>query len=145
MVGETEVGDPVGRRVGKLLAAADGSWRGGGAHGRRWQRRRRDRTRVWGGGGGGGGSKFERATSEASTRGTEAGRWMGSGRFVKETEMLGEIFLDSNFEPRPREAEWGEGATEGDDEARRFHGVGVPLPVRSAWAETATVCLPLLG
>lgn len=66
MVGEAEVGDPVGRRVGQLPAAADGSWRGGGAHGRRWQRKGRDRTRVRGGGGG---SKFERATSEASTRG----------------------------------------------------------------------------
>jgi len=119
VVGETEVGDPVGRRVGKLLAAADGSWRGGGAHGARWQRRRRDLTRVRGGGGG---SKFERATSEASTR--EDDGWAADG-LIKETEMLGEIFLDSNFEPRPREAEWGVGvAGEGDDEARRFHGVG---------------------
>lgn len=36
VVGEAEVGDPVGGRVGKLPAAADGTWRGGGAHGARW-------------------------------------------------------------------------------------------------------------
>lgn len=54
MVGEAEVGDSVGGRVGKLLAAADGSWRGGGAHGGRWRRwRRRGRARVWGVEGGG--------------------------------------------------------------------------------------------
>lgn len=96
MVGEAEVGDSVGGRVGKLLAAADGSWRGGGAHGGRWRRwRRRGRARVWGVEGGGS-SKFERATSEASTREDDDG--------LKKRKMLGEVFLDSNFEPRPREA-----------------------------------------
>lgn len=45
---------------------------------------------------GGGGSKFERATSEASTREDDDG--------LKKRKMLGEVFLDSNFEPRPREA-----------------------------------------
>lgn len=43
---------------------------------------------------------------------------MGSGRFVKETEMLGEIFLDSNFEPRPREAEWGVAGRRGRETRR---------------------------
>jgi len=67
VVGEAEVGDPVGGRVGELLAAAHSGWRGGGAHdGRRSRRRRKD-------------SKFERATDEASTR----GRSMRSGRFKK--------------------------------------------------------------
>lgn len=32
VVGEAEVGDPVGGRVGELLAAAHGGWRGGCAH-----------------------------------------------------------------------------------------------------------------
>lgn len=35
VVGEAEVGDPVGGRVGELLAAAHGGWRCGGAHGAR--------------------------------------------------------------------------------------------------------------
>lgn len=49
VVGEAEVRDPVGGRVGELLAAAHGGWRGGGAHGGRSSRRgrRRDRARVW--------------------------------------------------------------------------------------------------
>jgi len=68
VVGEAEVGDPVGGRVGELLAAAHSGWRGGGAHDGRRSRRRRRRD-----------SKFERATDEASTR----GRSMRSGRFKK--------------------------------------------------------------
>jgi len=49
VVGEAEVGDPVGGRVGELLAAAHSGWRGGGgAHdGRRPRRRRRNRARAW--------------------------------------------------------------------------------------------------
>ena len=71
MVGEAEVGDPVGGRVGELLAAAHSGWRGGGAHDGRRSRRRRRRSRR--------DSKFERATDEASTR----GRSMRSGWFKK--------------------------------------------------------------
>jgi hypothetical protein len=59
VVGEPEVGDPVRRRVGELLAAADGGcWGGGGAHGgrpkgrRNWIVRvsaRQEEGSVWGG------------------------------------------------------------------------------------------------
>jgi len=133
VVGEAEVGDPVGRRVRKLLAAADGSWRGGGAHGaRRGQGRRR--TRVRGVGGGGGGLKFERATSEASTRG---GRLDGLKKGEKQNrKCLGKsIFLDSKFEPRPREAEWGVAAGMGRGGWRREGSTSTA----TAWA-----CLPTL-
>jgi hypothetical protein len=69
VVGEAEVGDPVGGRVGELPAAAHGGWCGGGAHGGKAERRHvsswfvkawRSRRRR--------NSKFEVATGGVSTR-----------------------------------------------------------------------------
>lgn len=73
VVGEAEVGDPVGGRVRELLAATHGGWRGGGAHGGRWSRTRRRRNWARALGAGGGGIRNSNAQRARRARGRSLG------------------------------------------------------------------------
>jgi hypothetical protein len=88
VIGEAEVGDPVGGRVRELLAAAHGGWRGGSAHGGRWSRRRRRMDWARALGDGGGGIRKSNAQRARRTRGRSLGE--GSGRFK---EKLGGLWI----------------------------------------------------